>query len=473
MLDPRDESEALQSHELEQALLGCILYENTAFVDVDGLVQPADFAEPFHGRLFRRIGDLIRMGGLAEPITLASDFAIDPAFRDLRGVRYLADLVEKAPPSNRAPDYAKGIRELALRRQVIKISTEIATRARTDPMATGEQLMADMERQMLAARSGKGADTLRSFGEVAHDVVFGADRPDDRPLVKFGLKGIDDAIGGAERGDLIVLGARPSMGKSALASCIALNVALAGFGVAEVNGEMTTEQMARRHLSDFAFTRFADQGPTYRDIRRRLLSDQQWQILQSCQRELKELPLHMVKRTGLTLGRLRAMLRRQKMLWEAAGVPFTLAVIDHVGLLRPDEGGRSRNDDQTMVSAGLKEMAEELDVVMLALAQLNREVEKREDKRPQLSDLRDSGSWEQDADIVMGVYRDAYYARREKEPKGREAAAEHFMRASSPYVEVPMLKIREGDVTTVRLWADIGRNAIRDADPTYDDAVLI
>lgn len=457
--------------ELEMALLGQLLYEDARFLEVDPLVSGADFYEPFHQRLFKAIGDLVKVGRRADPIILADWFVIDPAFHELGGLRYLADLVDRSPPAAHAADYAKAIRDLAIRRDVIAVAKEVDIRAREDAEASGADLMAYMESGLIHIRSGKEELTLRDFGDVAHEVVYGMDRPDDRPLVMTGLKRIDEPLGGLERGDLVVIGARPSMGKSALASCIALNAALEGKGVIELNGEMTTLQMARRHLTDYAFTRFGDLGPMYRDIRRKNLTESQKSILRNVQEELAHLPLKMLKRTGMTLGRIRALLRRQKMLWAVAGVDLTMVVVDHVGLVHADEDTRGRVEAQTLISGGLKAMAEELDVVMIALAQLNRKVEDRDDKRPQLSDLRDSGSWEQDADIVLGVYRDAYYARREREPKSDLKMAEWLARCGSREVEAIMLKIREGDVGTAKLWTDIGRNAIRDYAPA--DATFI
>lgn len=461
--------------EAEQALLGAVLYDNAAFLAVDGLISARDFYEPFHARLFKSMADLIKVGRLADPILLQRFFTIDPAFEELGGLRYLADLVDRAPPAVSAPDYARVIRSMALRRDVMRICTDVAQRAAVDQGAAGEDLMADMERELLAVRTGKDGLALRDWADVSAEIVYGLDRPDDRPLIKTGLQKIDDAVGGFERGDLVIIGARPSMGKSALAGCISLNVALqhamrnadVPLGVVELNGEMTTVQMGRRHLTDYAFTRFGDQAPMYRDIRRKVLTEGQKAVLRAVDQELAQLPLKLLKRTGMTLGRMRAMLRRQKMLWEAAGVRMSLVVVDHVGLVRPDDDqrGRGRTEDQTVISAGLKEMAEELDVVMLGLAQLNRNVEQRDDKRPQLADLRDSGSWEQDADVVIGAYRDAYYARREREPKGQLNVAEWALRCSSPTVEAIMLKIREGEIATAKLWADIGRNAIRDEAP--------
>lgn len=463
------------------ALLGCLMFDNDAYVAVDGVVAARDFYEPLHQRLYKAISEDIRHGRLAEPTLLMSYFAIDPAFNEFGGLRYLADLVDRAPPASAAVHYANEVRSVALRRDVIRIAGDIQRRAKEEASATGADLMADLEREMLAIRTGKDDLGFQSWGEVSRGVIYGMDRPEDRPLIKLGLPKLDDILGGAERGDLVVMGGRPGMGKSALAGCLALNVALQGIGVCEVNAEMTTAQMARRHLTDLAFARYGADAPQYRDIRRGTLTDRQKQILMELQDESQHLPLRMVKRTGLTLGRIRAMLNRQRMLWESAGLKMGLVVIDHVGLVSPDQTGQSRQQDQAQVSMKLKELAEELDVVMLALAQLNREVEKRDDKRPMLSDLRDSGSWEQDADVVIGVYRDAYYARREKEPKGDLAIAEHFLRASSPIVEAIGLKVREGDVGTAKLWASIGHNAIRDEAPddspfsvsrTFDFATL-
>lgn len=451
--------------EAEQAVLGALLMDNACFSEVEGIVTARDFHEPFHQRLFKATGDLIRVGRLAEPIILRDFFTIDPAFSEFGGVMYLVDLVDRAPPAVNAAEFARVVRSMALRRDVVRIAAEITRRAIEDAAADGADLMADMERELLAVRSGKSDLELRDWREVSSEIVYGLDRPDDRPLIRCGLEKIDNAVGGFERGDLVVIGARPSMGKSALAGCMALNVSGQGLGVVELNGEMTTTQMGRRHLTDWAFRQYGDQGPMYRDIKRKVLTDGQKAILRDVDHQLHLLPLKLLKRTGLTLGRMRAMLRRQKMLWESAGIRMSLVVIDHVGLVRPDEAGRGRVDDQTLVSATLKEMAEELDVVMLALCQLNRKVEDRDDKRPQLSDLRDSGSWEQDADVVMGVYRDAYYARREREPKQQVALAEWMLRQSSPTVEAIMLKIREGEIATAKLWADIGRNAIRDESP--------
>lgn len=465
--DAPSEGDAPPPHalEAEHAVLGALLFDNDALVDVDGVVEDRDFFEPFHQRLFRAITRDIRAGRLAEPSQLAQYFIVDGAFAEFGGTRYLIDLMDKAPPRNQAGHYAKVVRSVALRREVARIASEIAIRATTDGDADGATLMADLERELIGVRQGKTDLSLRPFGEVAREVCYGMDRPEARPMLKLGIAKLDKLLGGAELGDMIVLGGRPGMGKSALAGCLALNVAMAGLGVAEINAEMTVQQMARRHLTDLAFSRYGHDAPFYRAIREGTCTEPQRRMIGAIQAETEKLPLYMIKRTGLTLGRVRAMIMRQKMIWESIGIPLRLVVVDHVGLITPDKGGRSRLEDQTIVSGALKELADELGVVMLALAQLNRQVEMRDDKRPMLADLRDSGSWEQDADVVIGCYRDAYYARREREPKGDLKVAEWVMRCSSPIVEAIGLKVREGDVGTAKLWASIGHNAIRDEAP--------
>lgn len=451
--------------EAEQSLLGILILDNDKFVDIDGIVEDGDFIEPYHQRLFRAISRDIRAGKLIEPTVLGQYFQIDPAFEAFNGVGYFLELLDRSPPSTQAKHYAGIIRQTAIRREVVKIALEIHTRATNDATATGESILADLEKQIVAIKSGKAESGLIPWGEAARSVLYGIDRPEKRILVKTGLDKIDRLLGGAEPGDLVLIGGRPGMGKSALASSIALNIALGGEGVAEVNAEMSTDQMTRRHLSDYAYRKFGRDAPEYRLIRNNELTDQHRRILAEAYQETQGIPLYMIKRAGITLGRLRALLMKQKMLWEGQGIPFRLAIVDHAGLVKPDNGGRSRFEDQSEVSGRLKELADELGVVMLALNQLNRQVESREDKRPQLSDLRDSGSWEQDADVVIGAYRDAYYARREQEPRDHVKAAEWHIRCGSKIVEAIALKVREGDVGTAKLWASIGHNHFRDNEP--------
>jgi replicative DNA helicase len=271
--------------------------------------------------------------------------------------------------------------------------------------------------------------------------------------------------------DLIVLGGRTSMGKSAMASDIALNVATQGRGVIEINGEMSVQQMTRRHLTSLAFTKHGKGAPSYSAIRKRMVSREQRQMLGQAKAEFDQLPISLLQRPGLGFGALRSLVRRERAKMAREGVKLGLLIVDHAGLIKADGGGRSRYEDQTAVSNGMKELAHELGIPVMALAQLSRETEKRDNKRPALSDLRDSGAWEQDADVVIGVYRDAYYAAREPEPKddgkpnSSSTWAEWDRRRRSKTIEAIILKAREGECTTVELWGDMATNAIRAREP--------
>lgn len=454
------------SVEAEQALIGCVLFDNSAFLEADLIVTADQFHEPMHQRIWKALGNLIRKDRRAEPAVMATILGADPAFNDFGGVGYLIDMIDRAPPSKDARHFATVISDTATRAEVIRIALEIAQTARTDGEVTGMDLLGQMESQIIGLRGNKSEIKLVSFGEAARQVLYDLENP---PLVSellpTGLEKIDRLIGGLEPGDLMVLGGRPSMGKSALALCIGKAVARQGFSVSEINGEMNIKQMTRRHLTDLAFEKYGSAAPTYSSIKKRAVTHDQHRMLAAALFEHEQMPLFMAIRSGITLSQLRGLIVRQKLQAERAGKPLALVIIDHVGLVKTDRQMRSRLDEQTLISATLKEMARDLGVAIIALAQLNRNVESRDDKRPGLADLRDSGSWEQDADVVIGVYRDAYYAAREPEPKNDMKAAEWAFRCASKEVEAIALKIREGDVGTARLWASMGHNAFMDSAP--------
>lgn len=452
--------------EAEQALLGVALYDNAALDRVEG-VEAAHFYEPVHQRLWEAIVGKVQRGTLAEPITLADAFGADPAFEELGGLRYLADLVDRAPPSANVSAYAETVLEVGRRRDLVLAGEKMAASA-IDYDVKVEDLVSEAERALHgAAMAGSARVQFIQAGAAAAAVLDRLDTPDEAEGVAWGLAPLDRQLGSMQEGDLIVLGGRPSMGKSALASEIAMNVALHGKAVVEINGEMSVEQMTRRHLTSLAFTMHGADAPSYSDIRKRALKQGQRQMLTEAAEVFGPLPVSMLKRTGLGLASLRSLVRRERMVWERRGVPLGALVVDHVGLIKADRGGRSRYEDQTAVSNGMKELADELGIPIIALAQLSRETEKRDNKRPTLSDLRDSGAWEQDADVVVGIYRDAYYASREPEPKddgkpgNSNAWAEWDARRRSRTIEAIILKAREGECGTVELWGDMRTNAIR------------
>lgn len=452
--------------EAEQALLGAVLFDNAAFLEADLVVTADQFTEPMHQRMWRSVGNLIRKDRRAEPTIMATILGADPAFKDFGGLGYLIDLIDKAPPAGDAKHYATVVADAATRAEVIKIALEIAQTARTDGEVSGMDLLSQMESKLIGLRGNRSEIKMISFGEASRELMYELENPEAvSDLLPTGLNKIDRMIGGLEPGDLMVLSGRPSMGKSALALSMAKNIARQGFSVSEINGEMNIKQMTRRHLTELAFEKYGAAAPTYSAIKKREISTEQRRMLAEAMHEHEKLPIFMAIRSGITLSQLRGLIMRQKIKAEAAGLPLKVVVIDHVGLVKTDQQMRSRLDEQTLISATLKQMARELGVVIIALAQLNRNVEAREDKRPGLSDLRDSGSWEQDADVVIGVYRDAYYAAREPEPKNDMKAAEWMIRTKSKEVEAIALKIREGDVGTARLWASMGHNVFLDSAP--------
>jgi replicative DNA helicase len=286
--------------------------------------------------------------------------------------------------------------------------------------------------------------------------------------VMTGIASLDEELGPMQPGNLIALAGRTSMGKSAAAEVIAYNIAERGLGVIQLNGEMTVEEMAERHLADICHRRYGARGPEYRDIRRRRITVDQRSMLGTARDELAEVPLVMLKRTGLKFSQLRSIARRQTAIWARRGITLGALIVDHMGLIRPDHPTRDRYADQTAISNGTKELAEELGCPLIALLQLNRETEKRDDKKPKLSDIRDSGAWEQDADVVIAFYREAYYARQQVEPKKELEVAEWLRAKASPSIEAIILKARAGPPQTVKLWGDVARNAIRDRAPDGD-----
>jgi replicative DNA helicase len=433
-----------------------------------GDLGPSDFYEGVSASIFAAIQELHALERVADPVTVLQSVR-DPALAELGGPAFLAALVDKAPTRRVAFDYAQLVHELANRRAMISVAeSSIAAIRNGETSATA---IAALESSVLAIRTRERRTELLAAGDAAAQVLADLDAPDATRGISTGLKPLDDHLGQLQADDLVLLAARPSMGKSALAACIGLNVARTGVGVIEVNSEMTVRQMTRRHLCDLAFARWGPDAPAYRDLRRGTVTPRQREMLEWAAAQLARLPLVMVKRTGLTLGALRSLVRRQAASWESAGIQLGLASVDHVGLLQAERGARDRYQDQTAIAIGLKVLADELHVPILALVQLSRRVEDRADKRPMLADLRDTGAWEENADIVIGLYRDAYYAMKEPEPadSGRTNAllkwSDWDRRRQSREIEALLLKVREGEEGVINLWASIGHNAIRGRDP--------
>lgn len=458
--------------EAEQAILGVLLFESAHLADVDGIVTHESFYEPIHGRIFWAISTIVSGGGRADPLTVF-DRLPDQALIDLGGVRYLADLMDRAPPGYNGVTYAEMVREFHQRRQLLVTAAEIE-RCAFGTDVTPAEILEHAERDLLAIQM-RGRTTGFVNAETAiGQMVDEFDNPAVASGVIFGLDTLDSEIGGLMPGELWLGAGRPGMGKSAFASSVALNIARHGkhadgrpLGVATVNGEMGVSAMMRRYTSDLAFELAPRDAPSYAKLRKRNVTNVERACFHEAARQVAQLKdqLQVIKVTGISLSRLRSLMRRQVAAWHRQGIAPGLLIVDHVGLMRPDDPRHQRTEAQTMIAIGLKELAGELGIPILALVQLNREVEKRDDKRPSLPDLRDSGAWEENADGALFFYRDAYYAIREPSPKKADQVMFWESRKASKVLEVIIGKIREGEGGTKELWVDIARNAVRDHQP--------
>jgi replicative DNA helicase len=448
----------------EQALLGAILFDNAAYERLSDQLTARHFYEPFHARLFAAMEIHIRKGQLAEPIVLAEQFKRDPAFEELGGLRYLADLVDRAPPAANAPDFARLVYELSLRRELIRIGGDIAVAAnQSDPELSARDQIESAEQQLYTlAETGAPTSGLMTFDVALRGAVemaaeaFGRDG--GLSGVSTGLIDLDQRLGGLHGSDLIILAARPSMGKTALATNIAFNVAKSyawepqpdgtkktvnGGVVAFFSLEMSAEQLAMRLLADVS-------GVSSDRLRKGEIDASEFGRVRDAAMDIQSAPLFIDATGGISISKLAARARRLK---RQAGLD--LIVVDYLQLVTAGEGSRvdNRVQEVSMITQGLKSLAKELSVPIIALAQLSRQVEQREDKRPQLSDLRESGSIEQDADVVMFIYREAYYKSR-AEP--REGSPEHLawqedMDRIHNLAEVIIGKQRHGPIGTVKL----------------------
>ena len=449
--------------EAEQALLGALLYDNAAYERLSDRLQARHFYEPFHQRLFAALETHIRKGQLAEPILLADEFKRDPAFEELGGLRYLADLVDRAPPAANAPDYARAVYDLALRRDLIRIGGEITVEAQAHDadVSARDQIETAEQKLYTLAESGTSSTGFIPFADALTGAVQMAaeaySRDGGLAGVSTGLTDLDKQLGGLHPSDLLILAGRPSMGKTALATNIAFHVArnyawepqpdgsrktVNGGVVAFFSLEMSAEQLAMRLLADVS-------GVSSDRLRKGEIDASEFGRVRDGAIEVQEAPLFIDATGGLSIAKLTARARRLK---RQHGLD--LIVVDYLQLVTTDGSkGDNRVQEVSAITGGLKALAKELGVPVIALSQLSRQVENREDKRPQLSDLRESGSIEQDADVVMFVYREAYYLSR-AEP--REGTPEHMtwqedLEKINNVAEVIIGKQRHGPIGTVKL----------------------
>jgi replicative DNA helicase len=450
----------------EQNLLGAILLENSVFERIDDRLRAEHFYDPLHGRIFTTMVRMIERGQLANPVTLKSYFSGEEDFAETSAEEYLAELADGVISITQAADYARTIYEAHLRRELIMIGDSVihdASHPDIDTAATTQIEAAEAQLFRLAETENAGAG-LRAFDSVMAATINQADiaRKSDGHLsgTSTGLTDLNNLLGGFHRSDLIILAGRPAMGKTALATNMAFHTATTtrtgerAAPVAFFSLEMSAEQLGNRILSERARVP-SDQ------IRRGKLGSEEFERLITASDAMSTAPFFIDDTPSLSVSQLASRARRLK---RTSGLG--LIVVDYLQLLTPQLGVRAENRVQEIsnISRTLKAIAKELDVPVLALSQLSRAVEQREDKRPNLADLRESGSIEQDADVVMFVYREEYYLdKREPEQDAKDTMeaynAKHEvwlqkMQAAENKAEVIVGKQRHGPTGTVNLHFD-------------------
>lgn len=405
--------------EIEAALLGAVLTNNRAFENLDFL-EPEHFYEPAHQRIYEAAGKLIERGQVASPATLKHYFDADEALEEVGGGAYLFDLVANAPTLRNSRDYAATIHDLWLRRELIALGQTLVDDAYRLSLDTSGLDLRDGAQAALDGLAGDHVDSgPRPVGDASARALATTEAArlhgGEVTGIATGLSRLDRLTGGLHRGEVMLLAGRPSMGKTGLAGTIAWNVAEQGGRVAFFSLEMGDEQVAMRLHAGLAKVDLSD-------IRRGSLNDAELMGVRDASRWLSNVQIMIDETPELTLAALKARARRLKRRG------LDLIVVDYVQLISPPrDTARYTNRTEVVgeISRGLKTLAKQLDVAVLALSQLSRQVESRDDKRPQLADLRDSGSLEQDADVVCFIYRHVWYvAKREplrKDNEGMEA----------------------------------------------------
>ena len=402
--------------EAEQALLGSILVNNDIIDEVSTIINPTSFYDPAHTKIYEVIETLNNKGMIANPITLKNYFEKDDMLNEVGGTEYLVKLTRFSGSTKQAIDYAKVIHEMYLRRELVLISDNLSSETLNSKEQTAEKIIESTEKSLFdLAERGSFSQSFLKFNQALDQTIEMATlaMKNDKGIVGVptGLTDLDEKLGGLHKSDLVILAGRPSMGKTALATNIAYHAAQNIMNrqdkssVAFFSLEMSSEQLSTRILSEQARIKSDD-------IRRGKVTEEEINRYIETSRNIYNLPLFIDETPAITIATLSNRARRIKRLF---GV--SLVVVDYIQLMR-SASNRTDNRVQEIseITQGLKALAKELNVPILALSQLSRAVEQRDDKQPQLADLRESGSIEQDADVVMFVYREAYYLER-KQPK--------------------------------------------------------
>ena len=454
-LNTIEENKLPSNIEAEQSLIGSVLVNNDIIDEISNIVNAGKFFDPIHRKIYEVIESLNNKGMIANPITLKNYFENDSGLSEVGGIDYLIKLTRFSSSIKQAIDYAKIIHEMYVKRELIFISDGISDQAKDEQIEkTGENIIEDAEKSLFdLAERGNFTQTFLKFNQAVDQTIEMATlaMKSDQGIVGVptGLTDLDEKLGGLHKSDLVIIAGRPSMGKTALATNIAYHAAQTLMSrqekssVAFFSLEMSSEQLSTRILSEQARIKSDD-------IRRGKVTEEEINRYIETSRNIYNLPLFIDETPAITIATLSNRARRIKRLF---GV--SLIVVDYIQLMRG--GNLNRNDGRVQeiseITQGLKALAKELGVPVLALSQLSRAVEQRDDKQPQLADLRESGSIEQDADVVMFVYREAYYLERKQPKLGSIEHAEwqSKMNDVNGLADIILGKQRHGPTGTVKV----------------------
>ena len=438
--------------EAEQAVIGSILVSNEIFDEINTIIKSINFYDPMHKKIYEAIESLIYRGLLANPITLKNYFKDEKD--DLNVPEYLVKVTKFSTSVRQSIEYSKIIYDMFVRRELIKISEQTIDSAKLADLNTnGQTIIENSEKELfkLAEKDSFGATWIK-FDKALKDTIdmASAAYKNEEGIVGVptGLRDLDDRLGGLHKSDLIIIAGRPGMGKTALATNIAFNAAkkLQESGrkstVAFFSLEMSSEQLSTRILAEQSRIKS-------NDIRRGKISDEQFDKFIETSKNIAELPLYIDETPAITIAAMSNRARRIKRL-----EGLDMIIVDYIQLMRGTSNYKDgRVQEVSEITQGLKAIAKELSIPVLALSQLSRQVEQRDNKKPQLSDLRESGSIEQDADVVMFVYREAYYLERKQPKPGSIEHAEwqSKMNDVNGLADIILGKQRHGPTGTVKV----------------------
>jgi replicative DNA helicase len=450
--------------DVEQALLGAILVDNQAIERVSAILKAEHFYDPLHQRLYESMTASFDRGGLIiTPLTLHAAMKADPGLQEVGGLAYLANLAQAAPALPNVRDYAKILQELSVRRALIHIGEDIVNTAYEAPHEKPPKTQIEEAEKALyrVAESSHYGEGPLDFSESLRRTVENAEKAQQRggriSGVATGFADLDSLLGGLQPSDLIILAGRPGMGKTSLATNIAFNACRyymqdrenglemsRGAPVLFFSLEMAAQQLSARILSEQTEIEMWK-------IRNGKFSDQEWEHFVLKMQDLSTLPLYIDDTGGISIAQIAARSRRLKREKNIGAV-----IVDHIQLVAPARRVENRVQEITEISKSLKVLAKDLDIPVIALSQLSRSVDSRDDKRPVLSDLRESGSIEQDADVVMFVYREAYYLKTKKpaEDDPEFTKWSEKMERVEHLADVLVEKHRHGATTKIELFFD-------------------